>query len=187
MGALSPAFSPVRNNLLIAIPSFRSLDAVATAAAGLDRDEIALLQHQVRLAVDRDVRALPDQRDAAGLAGFAALHAERRHHHALDAGGQMHRRRQDAIATNDAVPAAMGSRAAGLPANGLLLDLDRVIRLDHLDRRIRGIGQMHPRPRDAAPIMSRALATAVDLVELFPGPALSPLGEEEDARRGGPA
>src|SRR6478735_9200060 len=107
MGALSPAFSPVRNNLLIAIPSFRGLGAVATAAAGLDRDEIALLQHQVRLAVDRDVRAPPDQRDAAGLTGFAALHAERRYHHALDAGGQMHRRGQDPIGTDDAITAAM--------------------------------------------------------------------------------
>src|SRR3954454_9995199 len=114
MGALSPAFSPVRNNLLIAIPSFRSLGTVTTTAARLDRDEIALLQHQVRLAVDRDARALPDQRDPAGLAGFAALHAERRDHHALDAGGQVHRRRQDAIATNDAVLAAMDSRAAGI-------------------------------------------------------------------------
>src|SRR4051794_34607218 len=117
MGALSPAFSPVRNNLLIAIPSLRSLGAVAAAAAGLDRDEIALLQHQVRLAVDRDVLALPDQRDAAGLARFAARHAERRHHHALNAGGQMHRRRQEGKPTNAAVPAAMGARAAGLPAN----------------------------------------------------------------------
>src|SRR4051795_4375755 len=151
MGALSPAFSPVRNNLLIAIPSFRSLGAVATATTGLDRDEIALLQHQVRLAVDRDVRALPDQRDAAGLAGFAALHAERRNHHALDAGSQMHRRRQDAIGTDDAVPAAMDSRAAGIPTNGLLLDLDRVIRLDHLDWRVRSVGQMHPRRGDAVP------------------------------------
>src|SRR3954447_17380166 len=169
MGALSPAFSPVRNNLLIiAILSFRGLGAVATATAGLDRDEIALLQHQVRLAVDRDVRTLPDQRYPAGLARFATPHAERRDHHALDAGGQMHRRCQDAIRTDDAVPAAMGSRAAGLPANSLLLDLDRVIRLDHLDRRIRGVGQMHPRRRDAVPIMSRALATAVDLVEHLP-------------------
>src|SRR3954471_7746187 len=132
MGALSPAFSPVRNNLLIAIPSFRSLDAVATAAAHLDRDEIVLLQHQVRLAVDRDVRALTEQRDAAGLAGFAALHPERRNHHAFDAGGQVHRRCEDAIGANGAVTAAVGARTAGIAANGLLLQADRVARLDHL-------------------------------------------------------
>src|SRR3954468_1123121 len=179
MGALSPAFSPVRNNLLIAIPSFRSLGTVTTTAARLDRDEIALLQHQVRLAVDRDVRALPDQRDAAGLAGFAALHAERRHHHALDAGGQMHRRRQDTIGTDDAVPAAMGAGATGMPANGLLVDLDRVIRLDHLDRRVRGGGQMPPRPRDAVSIVTRALATTVDLVEHLPRTVLPRFGKKQ--------
>src|SRR6266700_7604390 len=126
MGALSPAFGPVRNNLLIAIPSFRGLDAVTTAAAGLDRDEIALLQHEVGFTVDRDVCTLPDQRDATGLAGFAALHAERRDHHALDASGQVHRRRQNAVSAHHAVAAAMSTRAAGIPANGLLLDADRV-------------------------------------------------------------
>src|SRR6266700_1924484 len=117
MGALSPAFNPVRNNLLIAIPSLRSRGAVATATAHLDRDEIVLLQHQVGFAVDRDVCALPDQRDAAGLAGFAALHAERWNHHALDAGGQVHRRREDAIGANGSVTSAISTRAAGMPAN----------------------------------------------------------------------
>ncbi|KAH2842310.1 hypothetical protein KXW36_000675, partial [Aspergillus fumigatus] len=121
--------------------------AVAAAAAHLDRDEIALLQHQIGLSVDRDAGDLPVERNPAGLAGFAALHAPGRDHHALDAGGQVHRGRKDAIGANRSVPAAMGACAAGPAANGLLFEADRVARLDHLDRRVGGVGQMHARRR----------------------------------------
>lgn len=77
--------------------------------------------------------------------------------------------------------------AAGLSADGLLLQPDGVIRFDHLDRRVRGVGQMHPGCRHAGPIMARAFAATMNLVKHLPRSVRSRFGKEQHTRSGRPA
>ena len=164
----------------------RLADRAETAGAGRDhvdhrarrREERALARQMARDAVGRG------QRDDGGRPGLAAEQAERRRRHALHA--QRARRigaRQQAPDAPRAAAAAIAPGAAGVGVDLVALDAHREGHLQHLDRRVHGVGDAAGDDVDAVLVGARAEAALDRLVgDVAPARARIDAAEREDRR-----
>ena len=151
--------------------------AVAAAPARVDHDDVARPETHGLLPLDVARGPVPLERDAVGGAGLAAERAPRRDDPALEHGRER-RVRENPVRAREAASAPMRAGTAAPRPERVAEDLDRVLGLDDLDRRVHDVGHVDPHGVAAVPRGAGAFPAPVDLVEDPPPPVLAAAEDE---------